>query len=204
MAPTKSAERKDELGPILKEKLAGLDEQIGIVRNLASEVLKGLEKPESGEDKKVVNELQTWITETLTGALNRLDERISGLVNSGNQQVKAFEGVRLDVEVVKKVGEVVGPLETRLLGGFEQGTGAGWRRGAVGGSGRNSGCGSGAAAGRRIRGSALGGAAGGGCDGRLARSRVGALRRRRDGLRPAQFAGWIVVRVRAGCAWIRG
>ena len=111
----KSEERKDELGPILKEKLAGLDEQIGVVMNLASEVLKGLEKAERGEDKKAVKELQSWITETLTGALNRLDERISGLVNSGNQQVKAFEGVRLDVDVVKKVGEAVGTLETRLL-----------------------------------------------------------------------------------------
>ena len=111
----KTEERKDELGPVLKEKLAGLDEQIGVVRNLASEVLEGLKKAGRGEDKKAVKELQSWITDTLKSALNRLDERISGLVNSGNEQVQAFEGVRLDVDVVKKVGEAVGTLETRLL-----------------------------------------------------------------------------------------
>lgn len=108
---------KDDVGEVLKGKLDGLDKQIGVVTSLVSKVSEGLEKTGEQEDEeRTVKELKSWITDTLKEALNRLEEQISGLMDSGEQQVKAFEGVNLNVDVVKKVGESVGTLDEKLQG----------------------------------------------------------------------------------------
>lgn len=96
------------------QKVGEVREDIYVLRGLVEghgELLKqgGKAQGESGEDN-----FKSQLTAMLKKSLDRVDERIKGLVEQGNKQSEAFEGVKLDVGVVKEVGASVGSLDERL------------------------------------------------------------------------------------------
>lgn len=96
------------------QKVGKVREDIDVLRGLVEghgELLKqgGKAEGESGEEN-----FKSQLTAMLTKSLDRVDERIEGLVEQGNKQSEAFEGVKLDVKVVKEVGASVGSLGETL------------------------------------------------------------------------------------------
>ena len=73
-----------------------------------------LKQAGKGQGEKADGAFESQLREMMTAGLDRVAEQIAGLVEQGDKQAAAFEGVKLDVKVVKEVGASVGTLEERL------------------------------------------------------------------------------------------
>jgi len=96
------------------EGVAKAREEIAGLRESAREQGELLKQGGKAEDEKGEDNFLSQLTEMLQRGLDRVDERISGLADLGKKQSEAFEGVKLDVKVVKEVGASVGSLDERL------------------------------------------------------------------------------------------
>ena len=106
---------KGGAGEELQAELQALGKKIDGVKELVSKVSDEVDRSgEKGGGEKTAERLKSWITDTLQAALSRLEEDISRLMNSDSKQIEAFEGVKSDVDVVRKVGEAVGTFEAKL------------------------------------------------------------------------------------------
>ena len=110
-APGKEADGSRET---VKEGLGKIEAMISDLRDSLIAQSELVKQAGEGQGEKGGDNFLSQLREMLQAGLQRVDERIEGVVEAGNKQSEAFEGVKLEVEVVKKVGASVGNLEERL------------------------------------------------------------------------------------------